>query len=151
MFSQLHRLDRISHRFTRLHTNMCSCKCVLVGGCEAGGPRLSLDVTSNIVTWPLELYYSWDRCWDSTRPDTIQPVPPEALPLHPSSSRLLRRLFSLHSTLFCWGWVVRAVNMKTESVHLKGMTASERQRGGRQIHNNDQGCVNLCPTLPVSW
>lgn len=37
---------------------------------------------------------------DSTRLDTVQPYPPEALHLHPSSSIFLRRLFSLHSNSF---------------------------------------------------
>lgn len=131
-FSQLDRLDRMSHRFTRLHTVCMRASVCLCVALRSGGSRLSLDVTSDIVTWPLELYYSWDQCWDSTRPDTVQPFSPEALPLQPSSSIFLRRLFSLHGTLFCWDWVVRAANMKTESVHLKGMTASETQWGGHR-------------------
>lgn len=34
VFSQLDRLDWIGHRFTKLHTNMRTCKCVFVHGFE---------------------------------------------------------------------------------------------------------------------
>lgn len=113
------------------------CLCVAL---RSGWSRLSLDVTSNIVTWPLELYYSWDQCWDSTSPDTGEPVAPEALPsVAPSSSAFLRRLFSLRTSLLCWDWVV---NMKSESVHLKGWQPV-RDSGG-ETPNSDQGCVSLC-------
>lgn len=52
--------------------------------CTAWNHSLSLDVMSNIIIWRLKLYYSWDQCWDSIRPDIIQPTNPILiLPLHP--------------------------------------------------------------------
>ncbi len=156
LFSQLDRLGWISHRFTRLHANrICAhvsvCLCVAV---RSGRLRLSLVVMSDIVTWLLELYYSWDQCWDSTRPDTVEPVPPEALPLSPfilpprhfsEDYFPFTFLFSAEIELWeLWTWKLRVFTSRDDS---QWQTA----RGGHccQTPNNDQGrVVKLCPTIP---
>lgn len=122
-----------------------------------GGSRLSLNVTFNIITRPLELYYSWDQCWDSTRPDTGQLIPLRLFPsiptcLHCASSIILRRLFSLHRSpasaeLELWGlgtW---------KQFSPQGMTASERRTaapltprlkaGGKIVEERGKRCKNV--------
>lgn len=97
--------------------------CVALG---SGASMLSLDVISDIVTWPLELYYLLDQCQDLTKPDTGEPVhPPEVFPhlLWPSFSAGLRRLFSL-TLLFSaeielwdlWTWKVRVLTSRDDSL-----------------------------------
>lgn len=78
--------------------------------------------------------------------------------LHPSSTIFLRRLFSLHTSLFCWEWVVRVVNMKTESVHLKGWQPVGDGERETQVSDTQQwhGMCELVLPVPellsyISW
>lgn len=59
------------------------------------------------------LIQAWYRRTCPTSPSTR--FSPQLL--WPSSSAFLRRLFSIHTSLFCWVWVV---NMKSETVHPNG-------------------------------
>lgn len=101
------------------------CLCVAL---RSGWSRLSLDVTSNIVTWPLELYYSWDQCWDSTSPDTGEPFAPEALP-----SVALSFLLNVSQKIIFPSHIASLLRLSCEhekwECSPQGMIAGERQWG----------------------
>lgn len=136
------RFDWISYRLPILHL----CLCVALG---SGGSQLSLDVISDIVTGPPELYYSWDQCQNLTRPDTGEPVPWRFFPqlLWPSITTALTRLSSLSRFFFLLRLSCETREHEKWECSPQG-TSSERHWEGdtqrRLVYNYTVGATPSC-------
>lgn len=143
-FHSYDRLDWISHRFTRLHTNMHVqvCVCAWLWGVADPDCRWMSRLILSHGHWSSIIHEINAEAQTSLIQENLSPLrlfPSILPPRHFSVDYFpFTLLFSAEIEL----WVV---NMKTESVHLKGWQAVRDSE--RETPINDQASANLA----ISW